>query len=33
MELVNRRETPVFTEYEVGILSYIAHRARSSSTR
>ena len=26
MELVNRRESPVFTEYEVGILSYIAHQ-------
>jgi hypothetical protein len=27
MELVNRRESPLFTEYEVGILSYIAHQA------
>ena len=26
MELVNRRESPVFTEYEVGMLSYIAHQ-------
>ena len=26
MELVNRRETPVFSEYEVGMLSYIAHQ-------
>ncbi|HZJ54654.1 MAG TPA: GAF domain-containing protein [Myxococcaceae bacterium] len=26
MELVNRREFPVFNEYEVGILSYIAHQ-------
>ncbi|HTS79722.1 MAG TPA: GAF domain-containing protein [Myxococcaceae bacterium] len=26
MELVNRRETPVFTEYEVGMLSYVAHQ-------
>ena len=26
MELVNRREQPVFSEYEVGMLSYIAHQ-------
>ena len=26
MELVNRRETPMFSEYEVGMLSYIAHQ-------
>ncbi|HSP18146.1 MAG TPA: GAF domain-containing protein, partial [Myxococcaceae bacterium] len=26
MELVNRRESPMFTEYEVGMLSYIAHQ-------
>ncbi|HET6984016.1 MAG TPA: GAF domain-containing protein [Myxococcaceae bacterium] len=26
MELVNRRESPVFSEYEVGMLSYIAHQ-------
>lgn len=26
MELVNRRESPLFTEYEVGMLSYIAHQ-------
>jgi GAF domain-containing protein len=26
MELVNRRESPVFNEYEVGMLSYIAHQ-------
>jgi hypothetical protein len=26
MELVNRRESPLFGEYEVGMLSYIAHQ-------
>jgi len=26
MELVNRRETPMFSEYEVGMLSYISHQ-------
>jgi hypothetical protein len=26
MELVNRRESPMFNEYEVGMLSYIAHQ-------
>ncbi|MGZ6132083.1 MAG: GAF domain-containing protein [Myxococcaceae bacterium] len=26
MELVNRRESPMFSEYEVGMLSYIAHQ-------
>ena len=26
MELLNRRESPVFNEFEVGVLSYIAHQ-------
>jgi hypothetical protein len=26
MELVNRRESPMFSEYEVGMLSYISHQ-------